>query len=301
MLFHPLAITINSNIIMWRLTLVLACVLLEIGCTEESDWTESNESKLIVEGWIEDGGFPVVIISRSLLVSTDYQDVHSLSDHIVRWAKVTVSDGSDSVVLTGKYDKGYFPPYIYTTTKIKGEVGKSYYLTAEYKDMRASAKTTIPNIPNNCSFKVEKCTGSDTLFQINARFKDIPMEKNYYQFFTRVGTNTKQYLASYLGSIDDEVLERETNITVYRGHQFREKGYIPYFLLDDTVSVKFSQVDETSFRIWDSYTKMQSLSSNMFFSTSSDIESNIIGGYGYWCGYGTITNYIVIRDSIDLK
>ena len=77
---------------MWRLTLVLACVLLEIGCTEESDWTESNESKLIVEGWIEDGGFPVVIISRSLLVSTDYQDVHSLSDHIVRWAKVTVSD-----------------------------------------------------------------------------------------------------------------------------------------------------------------------------------------------------------------
>lgn len=286
---------------MWRFILALACVFILTGCVDDSDRLESDVPHFIVEGWIEDGGFPVVILSRSLPLSTDYQDIDSLSDYIVRWAKVTISDGTDSVVLTGKYDKGYFPPYIYTTSRIRGKAGKTYYLTAEYRDLRATAQTTVPAIPDNYSFRVERCAGSDTLFQIRAHFKDNPVEKNYYQFFTRVGTSTKQYQASYLGSIDDEVLKGETDMTVYRGHQLSDKDYTPYFLADDTVSVKFAQVDATSFRIWDSYTKIQSLSSNMFFSTSSDIESNIIGGYGYWCGYGTITDYIVIRDSIGLK
>ncbi len=286
---------------MWRLIFVFACLLLLIGCIDDSERMETDTSSMIVEGWIEDGGFPVVILSRSLPVSTNYQNIDSLSDYIVRFAKVTISDGNDSVVLTGKYDKGYFPPYIYTTSRIRGEAGKTYYLTAEYRDMRATAKTTITTPPGNCSFRVERCADSDSLFQIRALFKDDPTGKNYYQFFTRVGTKTKQYQASYLGSIDDDVLKEETDMTVYRGHQLIDKSYTPYFLVDDTVSVKFSQVDEVSFRILDSYTKMQSLSSNMFFSTSSDIETNIIGGYGYWCGYGTITDYIVIRDSIHPK
>ncbi len=286
---------------MWKLFLTLACFLVLIGCTDDSDRTETDASTLIVEGWIEEGGFPVVILTRSLSVSTEYQSIDSLSDYIVRWAKVTVSDGEDSVVLTGKYDKGYFPPYIYTTSRIRGKAGNTYHLTAEYRDMRATAQTTIPNTPGRCSFRVERCEDSDTLFQIRVRLVDNPQEKNYYQLFTRVGTNTKQYQASYLGSIDDEVLGKETDVMVFRGHQLKEKDYNPYFLLDDTVSVKLSQVDETSFRIWDSYIKMQSLSSNMFFSTSSDIETNIIGGYGYWCGYDAVTDYIVVRDSVSPK
>jgi len=243
----------------------------------------------------------VVILTRSLPVSTDYQNIDSLGDYIVRWAKVTISNGTESVVLTGKIDQGFFPPYIYTTSRMKGEAGKTYHLTAEYRDLRATAKTTIPSLPANCSFRVERCADSDTLFQIRAHFKDTPQEKNYYQLFARVGMDTKQYQASYLGSIDDEVLEGETDMAVFRGHQFRDDDYTPYFLYNDTVSVKFSQVDETSFRIWDSYTKMQSLSSNMFLSTSSDVVSNITGGYGYWCGYAAITDYIVIRDSIGSK
>ena len=103
---------------MWRLILIFACLLLQMGCTEDSYRIEADASDIIVEGWIEEGGFPVVILSRSMPVSTDYQNVDSLSDFIVRWAKVTISDGSDSIVLTGKYDKGYFPPYIYTTSTI---------------------------------------------------------------------------------------------------------------------------------------------------------------------------------------
>ena len=267
-----------------------------MACDEDFDHTTGSDSQIVVEGWIENGGFPVVILTRSLPVTTEYQEAESLSDYIVKWARVTVSNGTDSVVLTGKYDKGYFPPYIYTTTRIRGEAGKRYDLTVEYRDYHATATTTIPHAPDSCTYNVMRCSDSDTLYQIKGLFTDNPAEKNYYQFFTRVGTTSKQYQASYLGSIDDVVLSGETEVPVYRGHQLMTEKYKPYFALGDTVSVKFAQVDETTFHIWDSYTKTLSLSGNMFLSTFSDIESNIHGGYGYWCGYAAVTSHFIISE-----
>lgn len=270
-----------------------------MSCTNDFDNTVSHESQLVVEGWIDDGGFPVVILTRSIPVSTQKQDIEKLKDYIIRWAKVTVSNGKDSVILTGKIDNGYFPPYIYTTSKMRGVAGEKYKLSVEYKDLRASATTTIPSPPQHCLFHVSPCEDSDTLYQIKAKFTDNNETKNYYQFFTRTGTDTRQYMAAYLGSIDDEILNGETEFSIYRHHQLRKKEkYTPYFTPDDTVSIKFAQVDETSFQIWDSYIKMLSLSENLFLSTSSNITSNIVGGYGFWCGYGSIEKHIIVRDSI---
>lgn len=285
---------------MWKSVLITTCVCWLAACTNFNADDDTIVPKMIVEGWIENGGFPVVMLTRSLPVSSEYQQIDNLSDYIIRWAKVSISDGKNSYVLTGKFDKGYFPPYIYTTSRMRGEVGKTYTITVEFRDMYATASTRIPPPPDNCSFRVEKTSESDKLFQIKAHFVDVPTEKNYYQFFTRVGTTSKQYLASYLGSVDDAVLNGETEMVVMKGHRLDEKDYSPYFTIDDTVSVKFAQVEETSYRIWDSYTKLLSLSSNMFLSTSSNIETNIIGGYGYWCGYGVITDHIVIKDSVSL-
>lgn len=267
-------------------------------CNDGFELQDEEKSQIVVEGWIESGGFPVVMLTRTLPVSTKYRNMEDLSDYIIRWAKVTVSNGTDSVVLTGKYDEGYFPPYIYTTSRMRGEEGKKYTLTVECEEYNATAITTIPSVPDDCTFSVERNTNSDTLFQIKARFVDNPLEKNYYQFFVRVGTQAKQYQASYLGTLDDAVLKTITEIPVYRGHQLKSEKFTPYFTLSDTVSVKFAHIDETSFRIWDSYIKTLSLSSNMFLSVSTELESNIKGGYGYWFGYGAITNHIVIRDSI---
>ena len=235
------------------------------------------------------------MLTRSFPVNTEYMQLDNLGDYVLRWAKVTITDGTDSVILTGKYDKGYFPPYIYTTGRMRGSAGKSYTLLVEYRNFKASATTFIPPPPANCSFKVQRCNDSGELYLIKVSFKDKPYEKNYYQFFTRVGTQTKQYLTSYLGSINDEMLNGTTELPVYRGRQLGDEDYTPYFHLGDTVSVKFAQVDETSYFIWNSYSQLLSLSSNMFLSTFSDVASNITGGYGYWCGYGAITNHLIIE------
>ena len=90
----------------------LISALILTGCNDDFELQGEESPQLVVEGWIEDGGFPIVILTRSLPISTEYRNIDDLSDYILRWAKVTVSDGTDSVVLTGKYDEGYFPPYI---------------------------------------------------------------------------------------------------------------------------------------------------------------------------------------------
>ena len=251
---------------------------------------------LVVEGWIEDGGFPVVILTTTLPVSSDYTNINNLGDHLLRWAKVTVSDGQDSVVLTGKYDSGYFPPYIYTTGRMRGKAGRCYTLTADYRQWHATATTTIPSPPAVDGYRVERAAGSDTLYRITARLNDNAEEKNYYQIFTKTGSASKQYAASYLGCIDDAVLDGPADIPVYRPHLMTGGKYTPYFSVNDTVYVKFAQIDRASFRFWNEYIKSQSLANNMFLYTSSNLPSNITGGLGYWCGYGSAEGMFIIRN-----
>lgn len=280
------------------LIFLLFCILMILVSCESYDNYDKEKANIIVEGWIEDGEFPVVILTHSIPVSHSYVSTDSLSNYLIRWAKVTLYNGADSVVLTGKYDSGYFPPYIYTTSRMKGESGKNYQLTVEYMDYYATAETWIPPQPPVTQFRVTPCNDSDSLYQIIAQFKDYPHEKNYYQFFTRVGTDKKQFLASYLGSIDDAVLSGNSEVMVYRGHQLKSHDYTPYYHINDSVTVKFAQIDKKSYDFWDNYIKVLSLSGNMFLSTYMNVSSNIKGGFGYWCGYGAITKHIVIADSV---
>lgn len=253
------------------------------------------QPQLVVEGWIEDGGYPVVIVTSSIPISEEYMPAEVLSDYIVRWATVTVYCDEDSAVLTGKYDNGFFPPYIYTTSRMKGEQGKTYSLKVEYKDMVATATTTIPSRPDVIRFRLEKCEDSDSMYQVKVVFADNREEKNYYQLFSRVGAGNKQYLASYLGSMDDDVLGDTTEVAVYRGHEvFTAMDYTPYFRPNDTISVKLSEIDEASYHFWDDYIKILSLSKNPFMAPQRSIRYNIVNGSGYWCGMNSVKDYFVI-------
>ena len=269
-----------------------------LGACDGSGVPEPQNPMLVVEGWIEDGDFPVVLLTKTMPITGELQQLDlENEDYLVRYAKVTVSDGENSVVLTGKYDAGYMPPYIYTTGHLRGKAGKTYWPTVEYDDYHATAVTTIPPRVEVDSFKLERQEPDNGRYQIIACFTDNPSEKNYYQFFVRLGTKSKQFLACYLGSIDDEVLDGYTEVPVYAAHQLMDYDYTPYFRVNDTVSVKFAQVDEVSFRFWDEYTKSQSTAYNVFFATSSSVAGNINGGMGYWCGYGSNTYYFVSRNN----
>ena len=275
----------------------MALSALLLSCS--GDYLPEQNDELVVEGWIEDNGFPVVILTKNINISNKYQSLDSLSSCIVRWAKVTVSDGEKSVVLTGRYMKGYTPPYIYTTSHFRGEAGKTYQLTVEYGDFHATATTTIPKTQKIDELTVERCAQSDTLYQISLRYNDDEAEQNYYQIFTRVGgRDVRQYLAAYLGTIDNRVVKPKTKIPVYRGRDINTLDYTPYYTINDTVAVKFAHIDSTSYNFWYDYTRNLTTAGNMFFATAASLRSNIIGGTGYWCGMGSDIKYVAIRDCV---
>lgn len=277
-----------------NIIIILLSALL-LSCS--GDYLPEQNDELVVEGWIEDNGFPVVILSKNINISNKYQPLDSLSGCIVKWAKVTVSDGTRSVVLTGRYTKGYMPPYIYTTSHFRGEAGKTYRLTVEYDNHYATATTAIPRPQPIDELMVEQCAQSDTLYQISLRFNSSATEPNYYQLFTRVGgRDVRQYLAAYLGTIDSKVLQPGSKVPVYKGRDITMREYTPYYNIGDTVAVKLAHIDRTSYNFWYDYTRNLTTAGNMFFASAMSFRSNIKGGTGYWCGMGADIRYVVVGD-----
>lgn len=278
------------------LSYILPLLLSFLTACDDGDITVDTPQSLVVEGWIENGEFPVVIITKTLPITTEYQKLNNLSEYLVRWAKVTVSDGEQSVVLTGLYDESYYPPYIYTTSYLRGQLGKTYTLTVEYESQTLTSTTTIPaSLPVVDHYQIVPCEGSDNQYQIQAYFHDNPSEKNYYLFFTKIGLESNHYLASYLGAVDDAMITGDVEYPVYRSNQYDNEEYTPYFKAGEIVAVKLAHVDQSSFNFWDQYTKAQSLTSNMFLSTSTSLPSNIQGGVGYWTGLASVSSYLEIR------
>lgn len=272
--------------------MMLAWACLAAGC----EWSELPEAEevLVVEGWIDSGDFPIVMLTTSASVSRELQGVEQLEQHLIRWAKVTVSDGEQTVVLTGKEDKRYYPPYIYTTNQMRGVPGKTYRLEVSYKEYDAVAETKVPSPLPIDSFRVECCVGDDNLCQLIACFSDPVAEKNYYKFFSCLWGKDKVPLSAFLGVVDDVVTGTSAEVVVYQPQRIFEKDYVPYFQLSDSVVVKFCQLDSVSHKFWCEYENMNSFSGNLLFPATSSLCSNIKGGTGYWFGYGSTTYYLVL-------
>ena len=281
---------------------VLICLLAMVlaGCATDVVFSQDSP-EIVVEGWIEDGGFPVVIVTTSVPVSTDYKDWDTLMDHLVRWAKVSISDGEREVILTGKMDTDYFPPYIYTTARMRGEAGKKYSLKVEYGGRTETAETTIPSkVPLEYVKVLERTDG----YGIVAGLKDNTETKDYYKFFTMVEGVDSTYVSSFLGLVDDVVLGEEVtdiavNSTFVSNFNTIERSQVSYEE-DDVVRVRFVTMDETSFNYWSDYDDVTILSTNPFFPVNKKIRSNISSGMGYWAGYGSTYYRVSIADSLAL-
>jgi hypothetical protein len=274
--------------------LLLGSALLFVSCEETH--LPVDHTSLVVEGWIENGRPPVVILSRPVTITSDYQYYDNLSEYIIRWAKVSVVCEEDTVVLTGKFTPDYLPNYIYTTGRMMGEVGKTYTLIVEYGDQYATAETTILPPPHVVDYEVCPKEGNDTLYQINVQLSDIEPHRNYYQCFYKIGQYSKQYFTTYLGTFDDEVIDYEQPIPIFKGNNLFTEGddYTPYFAKGDSVSVKISHIDEGAYHFWDTYSQNVSLSYNMFLSNAKLMPTNVIGGSGFWCGMGSSSLNIII-------
>ncbi len=274
--------------------IIILGILLLVSC-DEVEFKE-NSPQLVIEGYIDDGGFPVVMLTTTVAVTEEPQKFDDLAGHMLRWAKVSVSDGDTEVILTGRIDKSYFPPFVYTTSSMRGEAGKSYTLKVEYDNYRAEAVTTIPYRPHVDSVKVEP-TEVDSLCKISLCFYDEIDRKDYYKVFVRKGVRSKQWLSSFMGVINDDVLDGCSEVAVNQGHFVTDTlNFTPFFCYDDTVVIKFARIDQDAYSYWNDYENYISFSRNPFFPLTANLQSNIEGGFGCWYGCGAIFLYLPLCD-----
>jgi len=297
------------------IAVMLALPLLLAGCTKESHY----QRRAVVEGWIVNGERPVVILSNNVDISSGEYSLRDSTSILALWAKVSiVVDSKDTVILIGKKDMNYMPPYIYTTYSIRGEVGKTYELIVEYDYLVEKAVTTIPEPVELDDIYVEKAEGSDSLYTIKAKF-DNSVPGRYYKFFTQLEGEESRYFASYLGDIDGSVYGPEVTFPVNKGdyytkYRVRDENDVlvsvfnPYFKKDDKVKVRFSTLNEAEFRFWESF-QNESYVSPLLSPPKNGLASNVtivqdehgpqnIKGAGCWVGYGSTFYEVNIADYV---
>ena len=275
---------------------VLILSFLLYSCVRE----EVDHTKMVVEGWIDAGKHPIVMLHTSYSLSLSEPDSTTLLDvleqHMVLFGKVVIFDGEDSVILTGRVDTNYLPPYIYTTTKIIGEVGKTYSLHAKYKEFSAKAKTEIPEIASLDSIRV---TNLNQKMNVVGYANHLEVGKTYI-LMART-TDQRQYKICPMGAF--RASQKQLKMTINNPINFTGDGMIPQTLFPQTdnvdIAIKFAKVGEAEYQFWDSYIA-QNLTQGLFFvETHSNIISNIQGGNGYWCGMGASEYTISLeRDSL---
>ena len=260
---------------------------------------------MVLEGWIDAGGYPVVLLHKSYVLNETTYTKHTLEEvieeQLIMWGKVTVSDGENEIILTGRMDTMYMPPYTYSTLNMQGEVGKTYTVTATYKNMSATATTTIPPIATLDSLRVytDEHGNRHALAYIHREGHD----KAHFALFLKY-QGDKQFMLCPLGVTDDSGTQDEPlEMMVYNplaNDSTKLFDLLPNFGNDTThtYQLKLARLDDESYRFWDSYATLNSTKGIAFVPVYENIHGNVQGGIGHFSGFGsTIYTFTTSRDT----
>lgn len=248
------------------------------------------ESKLAVEGWIEEGDGAQVILSRTIPIGNVIDSTNVL-DHVIRSAKITVSDGETTEVLRVRNDDNRVPPFVYFGSEVIGKAGKTYTLKVEYLNRVLEATTSIPKSVPIISATYEKKNVSDTTGYVFIKFDDPVNEKNYYQIATKIDKKEPIFVPAFYGNLDDDKFESHSiSMQINRGILlFPKTKFTPYFTDGDLIFVKLRTMNKEAFEFWNSWQNEIVNSKNPIYPSNTSLKTNIKGGVGIWAGYGQST------------
>lgn len=289
------------------------------GCTKEVEIDiPGYQDQIVIDGQIETDAPPFVLISTSKDIYAK-TDLEAFLSGFISGAKVTVSDGTNTVLLdevcsdnlppgTEQYAAAIFGVpveelenyhlCVYTTFNmdIWGQVGKTYNLTVEVDGKTYTSSTTLPQPTplDKVFWKADEgytdrgyswATLSDPAGQFDAYKWEI-MQTNKDQNGTPVNSN---YIETYSPVFNDDFFDGLTFDFFYENPNAYGPG-VPedqrsYYMLGDTVIIKFSKMDEAVYEFLEKKYVQLATAGNPF-ATPTNIPSNIDGGaLGLWAGF----------------
>jgi len=301
----------NSQIYKYTFTFALISIIL-ISCTEEFiPETQEEDQQYVVEGFIEAGESETptyVLLTRSIpFLSTI--DLNTFNTIFVNDAKVTVSDGTNTVELE-EFCLDDLPPEIReaaatalgfdpdsTTLNICAYVdffnltnpqeGGVYDLKIEVNNDVITATTTIPEVVPLFNLRWDDPPGepSDTIARLWVTIDDPADDANFYRYFTE--ENNDGFVTPFSSVVDDKFFdgkEFEFPLTKAepRDGDFDANTFGWYFR-GDSIRIKWMTIDEAHFEFWN--TLEFSRNNSGPFSSYNRVSSNVNGALGVWGGY----------------
>lgn len=243
------------------------------------------DPQLVIDGWIENGGYPVIQVTSTAPLTNEKQDAESF---VIKWARVSVSDGEKTVVLTGKYDPNYYPPFIYTTSNIKGEEGKRYSMEVQYRGEKATASTVIPRRPRVSNFIVKE--EKQNLYSVSVQMAPDFDKDLCYVTMANENRERRQFYVTFLGVYSGREIPANGIIPILRPILFFTPDYTTMYSKGDWASLKLSAIDNDTYSFWKDYEEVRSLSRIPMFPAEFNARSNISGGLGHWTGINSVTS-----------
>ncbi len=288
--------------------LLITCIYLFLSGCEKNVTVDipDSETQFVVEGYIETGKNPILVISRTLPFSGTI-NTSTVFLQTVTGARVIVDDGT----VTDTLDQ--IPGYgIYTSTRMIGAEKKTYHLRIEAEGKVLTASTYIPAAIalDSVWFKVRGTL--DSLGFAWGHLTDPDTLGNNYRWFAQ--RINKYTYGDDLGKMKDSILIAP-NGSVFEdkfinGKSFDlgyQRGSTPnsnkeddqnderfYYKIGDTIVVKFCTLDRAHFEFWRTEETQVSNNGNPFASPAP-VTSNIEGGLGIWGGYAATFDTIIAR------
>ncbi len=244
---------------------------------------QESPDMLVVEGWIENGGTPKVFVTSSISATLQEKDITDLIQHVAMNADVTITHDGNTYKLKPSIRNEYLLKICYTTNSLIGQVGGTYRLDVKWKDMEASATTTIPTPGTVDSIAIEQYQAIDSLYLVKVRPVPAPGVAQYMFFSMDVGKDST-YLPSYMGTYDSR--HTQDMIAVNRGSANPITESVYFYSMGDSVRFKIASVNPDAFEFWSKYDEIRMFSHVALVPYSTNLSGNIQGGLGYFFGYG---------------
>ena len=290
---------------------ILSAVFILTGCEKNIDLDlEDADSKIVVEGYVESGFVPYVILSRS----QNYFDPigqSTINNLPVRDAIVTISNGIDTVKLTevdttinGVTVGGFYIALdpltlIPTMIGVPGTNYKVHVRSADGEEVTASALLPLPVALDSVWFKVQENT--DSLGFAWAKLKDPDTIGNHYRWFAKRLNKDNFFIPPFGSTFEDKFINGQRFDFAYNRGSIQnstaeedvneEAGF---YKKGDTIVVKFCTVDRSTFEFWrDAENQLGSNGSP--FAVPSNIKSNVTGGRGLFATYTASYDTIIAQ------
>jgi hypothetical protein len=272
------------------------------------------EEKLVVEGHIEQGRPPIVVLTRTVPLFSDIS-MEQLQKAFVHQASVTISSNGKSYPLQ-EFSTAALPAvlqeqieqqlgikpgsgielFFYSSLSLTGQLGQRYELDILHEEKHLTATTIIPNLTPVDSLWLVPHPENDSLQVLWYNYPDPDTLGNYVRYFT--SRNSEPYYPGYFTSVySDEIINgSDVPFPLERAQSKNEPVDLEtygYFGKGDTIRIRWCAIDRAHFRFWSTLEADRNSNGNPIGSPVR-IETNVKGGLGIWGGYGVNEYQLIV-------